>query len=87
MAKFLSDCEVMIMTATFDPSPAASRAFRQVMCGERIVPLTGPSHLHLYEDGYHMADNLPGGAKIYYDIGPDGLTGIRLKAGKSFDLK
>lgn len=71
----------------FNPSPAASRAFRNVMCNDRIVPLSGPSHLHVYDGGYHMADNLAGGAKVYYDISANGdVSGMRLRAGKSFDL-
>jgi hypothetical protein len=35
-----------------------------------------------------MADNIPGGATIYYDISPAGdITEIRLNAGKTFKLK
>ena len=68
---------------TFNPGPGAAHAFRSVMNGyDRIVPLSGPSHLHLYSGGYHMADNLAKGAKMYYDINPSGdITGMRLKAG------
>lgn len=51
------------------------------------IPLSGPSHLHIYQQGRHMADNLPGGAKIYYDIGQSGqVTGARLRAHTSIPL-
>ena len=59
--------------------------------GTTVIPLSDISHLHTYEDGYHMADNLPGGAKIYYDISSTGdVGGIRLlprKGMKSIPLK
>ena len=49
---------------------------------DRIVPLGGGvgTHLHIYDNGYHMADNLPGGAKTFYDLTPNGeINGMRLK--------
>ena len=47
-----------------------------------ITPLAGPSHLHTYSGGWHIADNLPGGAKNYYGISAGGdITGIRLRVG------
>jgi hypothetical protein len=56
----------------FDPSPDACGAFRDLFATDGIIPLAGPSHIHWYPDGFHMADNLMGGAKIYYEIDPSG---------------
>lgn len=69
------------MSMSFDIGPQAARAFREVMCNDYIRPLSGPSHLHIYPGGYHMADNLKGGAKVYYDISPNGIEAIRLNVG------
>ena len=56
-----------------------------------IVPLGGGvgTHLHIYDDGFHIADNLRENAKTYYDLTPTGeITGMRLKLPgmKHFDL-
>ena len=75
------------MSYSFDPSPQASRAFRQVMNNDYIRPLDG-AHLHTYASGYHLASNLKGGAKVYYNFSPDcDVSSIRLRAGdQSIDL-
>lgn len=70
------------MSFSFNPSGASARAFRAVMCNDRVSPLSGPSHLHTYPGGYHMADNLAGGASIYYNFDSNGnMSGINLKPG------
>lgn len=75
------------MSYDFNPSAKAAQAFRSVMNNDRIIPLSGPSHIHTYGDKFHMADNLPGGAKIYYNGIDNGIDNINLIAGKKFNLK
>lgn len=69
------------MSMSFDISPQAARAFREVMCNDYIRPL-GQSHLHVHGNSAHLADNLPGGAKVYYNFDNDGnFSGANLKPG------
>lgn len=70
------------MSMSFDISPQAARAFREVMCNDYIRPLGGQTHLHVHGDSAHLADNLMGGAKLYYNFDSAGnFTGVNLKPG------